>query len=117
MEIYRYEIIGKHTNKNRPFFDKKKGLFIFKLKGNYNWWCQAKLFNNETGCYDYYLLFSKEKFCDTAFKCHKDDFGKYRLSVSDEFKDWLTEYYDIDSGNFNIEYVETINNYDVYSVE
>lgn len=117
MEIFKYEIIGKRTNKRRPFFDKEKGLFVCKIRASYKWWCQARVYSREEGCYNYYLLFSKEKFCDHAFKCHRDDFGRYRLKVSDEFKEWLIMYYDVDNGNFDVNYLETVDNYDVYSVE
>ena len=117
MEIFKYEIIGKNTNKRRPFFDKKRGLFVCRIPGNYNWWCQARVYNEESLCYNYYLLFSIEKFCDNAKTCSRDDYGRYRLRVTDEFKEWLEKYYDVDNVNFDVNYLETIDNYDVYSVE
>lgn len=116
MCIYKYEIVNKVTDKKRPFFDKKRGLFVCRIPASYHWYCEGRLLDEKTGVFNYYLLFSDEKFSSHCRKCRKDDFGRYRLKVSKELKEWFTEYYDIDNGNFDIDYVETINNYDVYEI-
>lgn len=117
MEIFKYEIVNKKTDRTRPFFDKESGLFVCRIPKIYHWYCIARVFNIQDNEYDYFILFSDVKFAENCRKCHIDDFGRYRLRPGKDFAKWLLEYYDVDNGNFDVKYMETIDNYDVYSVE
>lgn len=117
MEIFKYEIIGKKTNKNLPFFDKEKGIFVFCIDGIYNWYCEARTYNISYDCYDYYLLMGKDKVNIDFKHCRRDNLGRYKIRPSDELKEWFEKYYNVDSGNFDVNYLETVDNYDIYSIE
>lgn len=117
MCIYKYEVINKQTNKDMPFFDKEKGIFVCYIDRIYNWYCEARTYNKIYDCYEYYLLFSKDKVNKDFKHCRRDYLGRYKIRPGKELNEWFNTYYNVDSGNFNMEYVETINNYDVYSIE
>lgn len=115
MEIIKYELIDKITNKTKPFYDRKRGFFVFKVEPRYKYFCQARQLNAQTGDYDYFLLLSATKFNDSCKKCYIDDIGRYKISPTKELKDFLI-LNSVDDENFEVIYVESNECYDVWQI-
>lgn len=110
MPVYRYSIIPKNTNRQYPRFDKSKNILYLKIDKVYKYYAEAKEVNDK-----YYLLFSNEKFDDNCKTCNIDSYGRYRLRLSNVFRDMLNNILDIDC-NIKLTYVETIDSYDVFEL-
>ena len=115
MEIVKYDIIDKIPNNKKPFFDMKRGFFVFRLEKEYKYFCQAKTYNRDTYNYDYFLLLGKTKFNDSCRKCYKDDIGRYKIRPTKDIKDYLTIGAS-NGNNFDLIYVESTELYDVWQI-
>ena len=116
MEILQYEIIDKKLDKQRPYYDKKKSLLIFRLQGNYHYCCQAKIYNPSTNDYSYFLLLAATKFNENCVSCYRDDYGRFKIRATGELKTYITNITS-DDMNFELVLVESNENYDAWQIK
>lgn len=115
MPIVKYKILNPLVNHKKPYYDYKRNKFIFQVKSNYKYFLEAAQFNPEKGYNEYYILIGTEKFDDSCRTCEVDMYGKCKLNVIGELKDYIIDQTK-DRGNINVEYVESCDGYDVFSV-
>ena len=114
MSIVKYEILNPTINNKKPFLD-KKGLLFFPIKEAYRYYIECALTNENNGGREYYLLLSKIKFDDNCRLCKTDQYGRCQIKIKGEIKDYILNEIQY-RGNINIEYVESADNYDVFSI-
>lgn len=115
MEILQYEIIDKKLDRQRPYYDNKRGLLIFRLQNNYSYYCQAKKYNPNTNEYEYFLLLGKNKFNDNCNLFYRDDYGRYKIRATGELKVYMDNITNEDM-NFDLVYIETNGCYDAWQI-
>lgn len=115
MVITKYNVVNPISNKKKPYYDFAKDYFIFPANTNYRYFVEASLFNKEKGYDEYYLLLSKEKFDENCRKCEVNQYGKCKMKLVGEIKEFVKKEC-LERGNVNLEYIESIDLYDVYSI-
>lgn len=116
MPIFKYEVLNPVIDNKSPFFDNKRGLFCFPLKGcNYKYYIECAVTNQENGGREYYILLSKKRFDNNCRKCHIDIYGRCQIKVKGELKDYIINETSW-RGNIEVNYVESSDDYDVFSV-
>ena len=115
MPIYNYEIINPVVNTKRPFFNNKNGLFIFPISIKYKYYIECAITNENTGNREYYLLLSKTKFDNNCRLCNIDNYGRCQIKVRGEIKDFIIRETKF-NGNMSVEYIESTDDYDIYSI-
>lgn len=113
--INDFNIINPKTDKNRPFFDKKRGLFVFKLPNNYKYYIEVSGLD-KYGNVEYYFLLSKYVFDSNCRFCNKDDYGRFKIHVGEELKNYIDREF-TERGNLNINFIESRDKYDIYKIE
>lgn len=114
-DIYKYNIINPTTNTKKPFFDTKRGIFYIPLNKTYRYFVEAAIPHKDGGDH-YHLLLSKIKFNESCRLCNTDDYGRVKVKLKGEIKHYV-EKECRDRGNVNVEYIESIDDYDVFSIE
>lgn len=109
--IYSYNIINPVINKKRAWFDIKKGLIFMPTNINYRYFVECALNVDKLGR-QYYILLSNHKFNENCRLCQVDGYGRVKIPVRGELKDYLNSNYNC---NFNIN-MDLIDNYDIYDV-
>ena len=112
-DIVKYNILNPISDKSKPFI--KKGLLYIPINEKYRYFVEATQ-DNVYGGVDYFILLSKVKFSPHCRLCSLDAYGRVRLRLKGAIKDYVEEQCDT-YGNINIEYVESAEDYDVFSVE
>lgn len=116
MSVYSYTVLTTTTDSKKPFFDEKKGIFYMPTKKKYRYFLECGNFNKATKGTDYFILLSDVKFHENCRLCRTDDYWRCQIKVKGDIRDFIKSE-SADRGNVDVEYVETIENYDVYSVE
>ena len=116
MPIIKYEVINPVKDSKRPFFDNKSGLFYIPVKAPYRYYVEVANTNMHTGGREYYILLSTTKFDEHCRLCSVDGYGRCRIKLRGEIKEYVVEETKY-RGNINVIYLESENNYDVYMVE
>lgn len=114
MPIFDYNVVKKPVNKY-PRYDAVTGVFYVKLDKVYSYYVAATRLN-EKGVKEYFLIFGNTKFDDNCIKCGIDSYGRYKLKLNDDFKNFLKTMQDIEV-NVNITYIESSDNYDVFLLD
>ena len=114
--ITKYDIINPITDKNSPFYNKKKGLFYFHTKSNYKYYLECSRINEKTHDIEFYILLSDKKFNSNCKQCHVDNYGRCQIRPAGKLKNYILEE-SIERGNFIMDYIESEENYDVYKLE
>lgn len=114
MSIYKYKVLNPVNNTKLPFFDERKGIFYVPISGSYRYYVEA-IVPQEEGGVIYFLLLGKVKFDINCRLCHTDDYGRVQIKIKGEMKDFIVDECK-ERGNVKVEYVETIEDYDVFSV-
>ena len=113
-KIDRFHIINPAINKKSSYYNTKTQELIVYIKGVYKYYLEV-MGHDHHGMVQYYLLFSNDKFDENARLCNKDMYGKYRLKIAGEFKDYIID--KSTDGNIDIKYEDSDDNYDVYIVD
>ena len=114
--IYKYEILNPKRDKTKPYINKHEVLVIPNLKEKYRYYIEAISTNPNNLTKNYVLLLSTDKFDEQCKTCRIDDFGRLKVNIKGEFKNYIIN--ELKSRpNINIEYLESEDNYDVYLVE
>lgn len=113
MGIFKYKVINPTTNAKLPFFDEKKGIFYIPLSNSYRYYVETVVETKHA--ISHYLLLSKTKFDVNCRLCHTDNYGRVQIKVKGRFKDFIIDETK-ERGNLIVEYVESIENYDVFIV-
>ena len=113
-DIVKYAILDPIPDKSKPFFDNKTDLFYIPTKTDYNWYV-ASYIDNQYGGVDYFLLLGKTKFNSHCRRCNTDQYGRTKLKLKGELYDYVRDTCEV-YGNIEIEYVESAEDYDVFSV-
>ena len=111
-DIVKYEILNPTSSNKKPYYDDKKELFIFPTNENYTHYIEA-VQNGEDGGRHYFLLLGKEKFNPNARKCVVDQYGKCKIKVRGEVKEYIVSECK-SRGNIELLYDESADTYDVY---
>lgn len=114
--LLKFNIINPAVDKKKPYYDEKHNILIFPVKSRYNYFIQACQISPITHIKEYFLLLGAEKFDDACRKCQTNQYGKCSVRLSDEFKEYVLEECK-ERGNIIVEYSESENNYDIYSVK
>lgn len=115
MGIFKYEIINPTTDNKRPFFMEKNGLFYVPVKKNYNYYVECAITNQDTCEREYFLMLGTEKFDANCRKCNTDNYGRVQIKIRGEIKDYILREMK-DRGNVDVEYLESEDAYDVYTI-
>lgn len=117
--IYNYEVINPVTNNKKPFYDHKRKLFLFHVDANYKYYVECARNNETTGSREYFILLSEHKFDENCRKCSVDDYGRCRINVKGEIKEYILREIGC-RGNVEVNYISHEytydNEYDVYEV-
>lgn len=116
MSIYNYNIINPKTNKKKPFLDRRGFFIVPNINKIYNYYIEASKYNPITGDNDYYLLLSTYEFDEQCKRCRVDDYGRLKVFVTGDIKNYIVQEMN-NRGNVKFDYIETIDDYDVYIIE
>lgn len=116
MSVYKYEIINPKINKKKPFLDGRGFFIVPNINKVYRYYIEASKYNPNTGDTDYYLLLSPIEFDERCKTCRVDDYGRLKVFLTGDIKDYITKETK-NRGNIKFEYIETIDNYDVFMIE
>lgn len=111
-DIIKYDILNPIPDKSKPFV--KKGILYIPIEENYKYFIEAAQ-DNTYGGRDYFLLLSTIKFNPNCRTCSRDGYGKLRLRLKGEVKDYIYDKCERE-GNCDFEYVESADTYDVFSI-
>jgi len=114
MGIYKYKIINPVKSNKLPFFDERKGIFYVPINKVYRYYVEA-IVSHENGNIDYFILLSNVKFDINAKLCHSDNYGRTQIRIKGEMKDYIINETK-ERGNVSVEYIESIDDYDVFKV-
>lgn len=115
MDIYNYDLVTTKYDKNKHHYDNKRNIIYCKFKIVYKYYLECSRYNPETNTYDYYLMLSRKQFNDNCFKTYLDTYGRIQIKPHNNFKKYI-ESITNDSRNINLEYIESTDDYDVFSV-
>lgn len=115
MAIVKYRILNPITDHKKPYYDYKRKQFIFPVQTKYNYFLEAVQFNPTTNDNDYFILVGKDKFDYNCRSCETDMYGKCKIRVIGALRDYILDQLE-DRGNLKVEYIESGENYDVFSV-
>ena len=113
--IAKYDILNPVIDKTKPYYLKQYNTLYFKLDTVYDYYLLCSRFNKETNDIDYFILFSKVKFDFNCKKCIIDNYGRYKIKPTGKLKEYIISELNY-KANFKIEYLETEDNYDIYSL-
>ena len=116
MPIVKYTVLNPLQDNKKPYYDIKRKQFIFPVKENYKWFLEAAQFNVVKNDNDYFILIGTNKFDDNCKKCEVDMYGKCKLRLIGELKEYVIEECN-SRGNIKVEYIESTDDYDVFSIE
>lgn len=112
-DIIKYDILNPIPDKSLPFVN--KGILYFPIDENYRYFLEASQ-DNAYGGKDYFILLGKVKFSQHCRLCQTDMYKRVKLKLKGELKEYVNDVCEA-KGNVNIEYVESAENYDVFSIE
>lgn len=115
MAIHKYQIINHTADTKKPFFDERKGIFYLPVKHIYRYFVEAVVANTEQGGFDYFILLSKVKFDFNCRLCNTDSYGRCQIKVKGQMKDFIVNELQ-DRGSLDMEYVESVDDYDVFKI-
>ena len=113
--INQFDIINPVINKKSPFFDEKRGLFIFPTNIPYKYFLECSKINEITKDIEYYILLGKEKFNENCRSCQVDNYGRCKLKPLGIIKDYIKQE-SKERGNIILDYIESAENYDIYNL-
>lgn len=111
-DIIKYNILNPVTDKKKPFI--RDGVLYFPIKERYNYFVECYT-DNIVGGSNYYILLGKEKFNPNCRKCQMDGYGRCKIKLKGDIKDYV-EYLCKTTGNVELEYIESSEEYDVFSI-
>lgn len=111
-DIVKYNILNPIAEKNKPYV--QHGLLYIPIHGNYRYFVEASQ-DNTFGGRTFYLLLGEKKFNHNCRICQKDGYGRIKLKLKGEIKDYVYNYCSI-YGNIDFEYIESADGYDVFSI-
>lgn len=115
MTIVKYKILNPITNHKKPYYDYKRKQFIFPVKTKYKYFLEAAQFDPVINDNNYFILLGETKFDDNCRTCETDMYGKCKVRVIGALKDYILDQLE-DRGNLKVEYVESGEGYDVFSI-
>ncbi len=114
MSIIKYEVLNPTSSNKKPFLS-KEGLLFFPVKEAYRYYVECAITNEEHGGREYFILLGKEKFDSNCRLCKTDIYGRCQIKIKGEIKDYVVDEIK-HRGNIDIEYLESADNYDVFTV-
>lgn len=112
-DIIKYDILNPIADKGRPYV--KKDYLYLPINEKYRYFIEAAQ-DNIYGGRDYFLLLGKVKFSPHCRICQPDGYGRIRLKLKGEIKDYVYDQCE-QYGNCDFTYVESTDTYDVFSIE
>ena len=113
--IAKYNIINPISNRKKPYYDFKLNYFIFPVKRKYKYFVEAANYDSQRGITQYYLILSDIAFDDNCRVCETNMYNKCKVKLLGEIKDYVINECK-DRGNIIVDYVETIDNADVFRI-
>jgi len=111
--LYGYEIL---TNKDKyPMYLEARKTILLNRKPYYKWYIEVREYDMYANEYYYYILFSNTKFNEKCKPVKYDDYGRTKIKVTIETHKEIK--YLIEHNNkFNLEYIESTEEYDKYMI-
>lgn len=116
MDIVNFDIVSPVVDKHKPFYFTNRNSLVCRFEKRYDYYVECSRYNPTTNSYNYYLLLSKENFNANCRKINNDNYGRALIRLHDSFNDFVKSECS-NRGNINVEYLESTDDYDVYSVE
>lgn len=113
--IANYDILNPISDKKSPFYNAKKGLFYFHTKTKYKYYLECSRINEQTHDLEFYIFLSKVKFNQNCKSCHVDNYGRCQIRPAGKLKEYILEE-SKERANFIMDYLETVNDYDIYNL-
>lgn len=115
MSIFQYEVLNPVLDTKKPHVDKRGFLVVPAINKKYRYFIEVARYNPNIFDKEYFLLLSTDKFDANCRTCRVDDYGRLKIKVIGEFKDYVNNIAK-DVGNLQVVYIESADNYDVWQV-
>lgn len=116
MDIINFDIVSPIVNKHKPFYFNNRQSLVCRFQQRYDYYVECSRFDPDKQCYHYYLLLYKDKLNDNCRKINNDNYGRSIIMLHNDMNNYVKSECKI-RGNINVEYLESTEEYDVYSVE
>lgn len=114
--LYKYEILNPVIDTKKPHVDTHGVFIIPKIRRNYKYFIEAISRDPNTQEKSFVLIFSLTKFCEQCKRCRVDNYGRLKVPIAGDLREYVVQECK-SRGNVQVEYVESEEVYDVYSVE
>lgn len=111
-DILKYKVLNPISDKTRPYL--QKGILYIPIDEPYRYFVEAAQ-DNVYGGIDYFLLLGKTKFSPHCRLCQYDMYHRVKVRLKGEIKEYVEDICR-EEGNINFEYVESAEDYDVFSI-
>lgn len=112
-DIIKYQVLNPIPDKSKPFV--RNGILYIPILEKYRYFLECAQ-DNAYGGRDYFLLLSKTKFNQSCRICQCDGYGRIKLKLKGEIKDYIYDKCE-EEGNCDFEYIESGEDYDVFSIQ
>lgn len=113
--IFKYEILNPIVDTKKPFYDKRREVFMFPVDTCYRYYIEAAITNLENGSREYFIILSCIKFDNNCRLCNVDNYGRCQIKLKSEIKDYIISETEA-RGNIEINNIEHTIDYDVYQI-
>ena len=115
MELYTFNIEAPVTDKSKPFYYANRESLVFRSPIKYTFYIECSKIDEISGEKSFYLLLSNTKFNDNCRPLKRDSYGRYFAKLHNDFKNYVINETN-ERGNIIIEYLESKEVYDIYSI-
>ena len=105
------------TKDNKPsFYDSDKKLLYVATKGKYRYFVEASTYDPDTGSVEYFLLLGATKFDPNCRLCSVDMYRRCQIRLKGKILEYVIDK-DRRGEDVKVEYVESEDTYDIYSID
>ena len=116
MGVHNFKIVNPTVSNKKPFLD-KRGILYIPLNGSiYHYFLEVSNYNSDTGDDEYYIMLSVNKFNANCRRCASDRYGRLQVPVKGVIKNYIIREV-AERGNIEIKYIESTDEYDLFSIE
>lgn len=116
MDIIKYDLVEPVSDKSKPFYFANRHSIVCRFDTCYEYYIEVQQYNPDTNSYSFYLLMYKEKLNQNCRKINRDNYGRSIMRLHNRLDDYVSQECK-NRGNVNVDYLESTDEYDVYSVE
>lgn len=115
-DIHNFKVVNPSVSNKKPFIDKRGNLYIPLTGARYRYFLEVSNYDPDTGDDYYYIMFGNIKFNEHCRLCAVDMYGRVQVPVKGVIKDYILRETK-ERGNVEVKYLESTENYDIFSVE